>query len=133
VTADGADRDPPLADYRDLVTTSPPRRARHLLDLDAPPRPRDPLAEQRLARVQQWVLSTLAVTTILHLVVGVVVAAVHLDAADTAGRVVLSLIAGAFTAMAVAAGRAIHRRSVLSPWLLLGVLPTLVSLWLTLR
>jgi hypothetical protein len=107
----------------------------HLLDLDAPRRVvKDPEKDARdLARVQRWVMSTLAVTTILHLVVGLVVAAVMMDDSPDTSRIGLNVIAGIFGALAVAAGRAIHGRSILSPWLLLGVLPTVVGLWLTFR
>ena len=105
----------------------------HLLDLDAPRRiVADPEKDASdLARVQRWVMSTLAVTTILHLVVGLVVAAVMLDDSPTSSQVGLNVIAGIFAAMAVAVGRAIHGKRILSPWLLLAVVPTAVGLWLT--
>ena len=109
----------------------PPRRARHLIDPTAPPRPRDPRAEERLTRVQQWVLSTLAFLTISHLAMGLVIAALFLPEDDTAGRVGLSIIAGGFGVMSVAAALLIHRRSLRTPWLLLGTAPTAVGLWLT--
>ena len=106
---------------------------RHLLDMDAPRRiVEDPEKEARdLARVQRWVMSTLAVTTILHLVVGIIVAAVMMDEANTAARAWLNVFAGLFGAVAVAVARAIHGRPVLSPWLLLGAVPTAVGLLLT--
>lgn len=105
----------------------------HLLDMNAPRRVvQDPEKDARdLARVQRWVMSTLAVTTILHLVVGLVVAAVMLDGSPTSSKVGLNVIAGIFGAFAVAAGRAIHGKPVLSPWLLLGIVPTTVGLFLT--
>ena len=49
----------------------------------------------------------------------------------TSARAGLNVIAGAFGVAAVVAGLAIHRRPPLSPWLLLGLLPTVVGLWLT--
>ena len=119
-----------------VASTVPARRQEkgrgHLLDLDAPRRVvQDPEKDARdLARVQRWVMSVLAVTTILHLVVGLVVAAVMLDGRPLSSQVGLSVIAGAFGAFAVATGRAIHGRRILSPWLLLGLVPTLVGLWL---
>jgi hypothetical protein len=105
----------------------------HLLDMNAPRRVvADPEKDARdLARVQRWVMSTLAVTTILHLVVGLVVAAVMLDDAPDSSRIGLNVIAGIFGAIAVATGLAIHGRRILSPWLLLGVVPTAIGLWLT--
>ena len=106
----------------------------HLLDLDAPRVVvADPEGDARdLARVQRWVMSTLAVTTILHLVVGLVIAAATLDDSPLSSQVGLAVVAGVFGAIAVAVGRAIHGRRILSPWLLLGAVPTLVGLWLVL-
>jgi type III secretory pathway component EscS len=121
-----------------MASTVPARRTEkgrgHLLDLDAPRRVvKDPEKDARdLARVQKWVMSTLAVTTILHLVVGLVVAAVMLDDSPLSSQVGLTVVAGIFGVFAVAAGRAIHGRRLLSPWLLLGVVPTAVGLWLVL-
>lgn len=122
-----------------MVSSVPARRQEkgrgHLLDLNAPRQViKDPEKDARdLARVQKWVMSTLAVTTILHLVVGLVVAAVMLDDSPLTSQVGLTVIAGIFGVFAVAAGRAIHGRRILSPWLLLGILPTALGLWLVLR
>jgi uncharacterized membrane protein len=120
-----------------MASSVPARRQekgrRHLLDLDAPRTViKDPEADARdLARVQRWVMSTLGVTTILHLVVGLVVAAVFLQG-PTSSRVGLTVIAGIFGVMAVAAARGIHGRRLVSPWLLLGLVPVAVGLWLVL-
>lgn len=119
-----------------MASSVPARRTEkgrgHLLDLDAPRRVvADPEKDARdLARVQRWVMSTLAVTTILHLVVGLVVAAVMLDDAPDSSRIGLAVIAGIFGSLAVAAGLAIHGKRILSPWLLLGVVPTAIGCWL---
>jgi uncharacterized membrane protein len=111
----------------------PQRRARHLIDPDAPRPVRDPQAEMRdLSRVQQWVLSTLAVTTILHLSAGLVLAAMFLDDRGVSSQIGLDVIAGIFGVMAVAAALAIHRRPILTPWLLVGVVPGVIGIWLTL-
>lgn len=113
--------------------SSPPPRRKHLMDPDAPRRPSTSAAAQRsLTRVQRWVMSTLAVTTILHLSAGLVLAAMFLPEPRLDAQVGLNVIAAAFGVMAVAAGLAIHRRSVLSAWLALGLLPGLLGLWLTL-
>ena len=118
------------------ISVAPRRQEKgrgHLLDMNAPRRVvADPEKDARdLARVQRWVMSVLAVTTILHLVVGIVIAAVMLDG-PTSSRVGLAVISGIFGAGAVAAGLAIHGKRVLSPWLLLGVIPTAIGLWLIL-
>ncbi|QSR30429.1 hypothetical protein CFI00_07905 [Nocardioides sp. S5] len=120
-----------------MASSVPARRQEkgrgHLLDMNAPRRVvADPEKDARdLARVQKWVMSTLAVTTILHLVVGLVVAAVMLDDAPDSSKIGLNVIAGIFGAIAVATGLAIHGRRILSPWLLLGVVPTAIGLVLT--
>lgn len=114
------------------VAENRPRCARHLIDPANPP-VRNVREESRsLTRVQQWVMSTLAVTTILHFSAGLVLAAMFLDERGTSSQIGLDVIAGIFGVMAVAAGFAIHRRSVLTPWLLLGVVPGIVGVWLTL-
>ena len=92
---------------------------------------KDPEQDARdLARVQRWVMSVLAVTTIVHLVVGLVVAAVMLDDAPDSSRIGLNVIAGIFAAGAVAAGLRDPRQAHRLPWLLLGVVPTAIGLWL---
>lgn len=88
---------------------------------------------ESLGNVQRWVMSVLAVTTILHLSAGLVLASVYLDTQRPGARVGLDLLAGVIGVLAVAAARAIHRKSPLSGWLLLGVVPGLVGLWLTQR
>lgn len=121
-----------------MVSSAPSRQTdkgrRHLLDLDAPRRViRDPAADERsLGRVQRWVMSTLAVITILHLSAGLVLSAMYLDDATPASQVGLNVIAGAFGVLAVVVGLGIHGRRLVSPWLLLGMVPALVGLWLTL-
>ena len=102
---------------------STPRPRKHLMD---PHQPRPPQRySMSLSRVQTWVLSTLAITTILHLSAGLVVAALFADRPDA--RVGLLVISGLFGVVAVAAGLAIHKKSLLSGWLLLGWLPALVG------
>lgn len=110
-----------------------PRRAKHLID---PSRPRTPTTREdleRLERVQRTVLSVLVGTTIFHLAVGLVVFAVYVDDTERVAQVGLCVLGGAFGVVAVAAAFAIHRRPVLSPWLLVGVLPTVVGLYVVLR
>jgi hypothetical protein len=87
---------------------------------------------QSLTNVQRWVMSVLAVTTILHLAAGLVVAAVFMEPDRVDARVGLNVIAAVIGVLAVATGLLIHRRSPLSPWLLLGLLPGVVGAWLVL-
>ena len=121
------------------MSDSMPRRSakgqRHLLDLDAP---RPSLEQQRreaesLDRVRKWVLSALAVTTLLHLVGGIILAAVFLDRPTLVAQVGLNLIAGFFAVVAVVLARVIHGRNPVSWWLLLGLAVVPLGLWLTLR
>ena len=58
--------------------TPEPRRARHLMDPNQPRKPTTPEDLARLQRVQRWVLSVLAVTTVLHLSLGLVLSALFL-------------------------------------------------------
>ena len=85
-----------------------------------------------LEPVQKWVLSVLAFTTIIHLSAGLVIAAVFIDADRQDARVGLNVIAAAFGVIAVAVFRAIHGKALLSPWLLLGLVPGVVGLFLVL-
>jgi drug/metabolite transporter (DMT)-like permease len=112
----------------------PPRRAKHLIDPTAPRPVRDLRREREsLTRVQQWIMSTLVVTTGLHMAAGLIVAAMFLDERGAVSQIGLNVIAGVFGVISVAAALAIHHRRWLSPWLLVGVLPTFVGLWLTFR
>lgn len=112
---------------------TPAPRRRHLMDPNAPRQVRDTAREERnLSRVQKWVMSALAVTTILHLSAGLILAAIFLDDPGPGAEVGLNVIAAAFGVMAVAVALGIHGRRILSPWLALGLLPGVVGLWLTL-
>jgi hypothetical protein len=109
-------------------------RQRHLLDLDNP-RQQRPAAEREksLGRVQRWVMSVLAVTTILHLAAGIAIAAIFMPDDRLDARIGLNVIAGGIGIVAAATGRLIHQKSPLSPWLLLGITPGLVGAFFTFR
>jgi hypothetical protein len=78
-----------------------------------------------LGRVQRWVLSTLAAITILHLSAGLVFAAVFAD--RLSAQIGLLVIAAAFGVLAVLAPVLIHKHRLLTPWFLLGLVPSLVG------
>lgn len=100
----------------------PPVR-KHLMDPHNPrPRNREPMS---LGRVQKWVLSTLAATTILHLAAGLVVAAIFAERLDA--QIGLLVIGAAFGVIAFLAALIIHQHRLLSPWLLLGLAPSVVG------
>ncbi|MGA8257406.1 MAG: hypothetical protein WB767_12610 [Nocardioides sp.] len=109
-----------------------PRRAKHLMDPSAPRQVSTPEERARLAHVQRVVMSVLVGTTILHLSVGLVIGATFIDASETVARVGLCVLGGLFGVVAVAAAFAIHRRSLYSPWVALGLLPGVVGLVLVL-
>lgn len=105
--------------------TVPPRPRKHLMTPGQPrPTYREPMS---LSRVQRWVMSTLAATTILHLAAGLAVAAAFSPRLDA--KVGLLVIAGAFGVLSVLAVLLIHKQRPVSPWLVLGVLPAVVGAW----
>jgi len=109
-----------------------PRRAKHLIDPTAPRKVSTAAERERLAHVQRVVMSVLVGTTILHLSVGLVIGATFVDADETVARVGLCVLGGLFGVVAVSAAFAIHRRSLYSPWVALGLVPGVVGLVLVL-
>jgi len=110
-------------------TLVPEKRRSHLMDPNNLPR-RTSQDSLSVGKVQKWVMSVLAVTTILHLAAGIMLAAYFIDEDRLDARIGLVVIGGAFGVLAVAAGLAIHGRRILSWWLLLGFLPPLLGAWL---
>jgi hypothetical protein len=112
-------------------TGQPTRRARHLMDPAHPQRPS--VESPEIARVRQWVLSVLVVTTVLHLSAGLAIAGVLADGSRPGAGVGLNVLAALCGVGAVEAARLIHGRRPVSWWLVLGLLPGLVGLWLVLE
>lgn len=104
----------------------PPPRRRHLLD-PANPRAGAQPGGMSLTSVQRWVMSSLAVTTVGHLAVGLVIAAAYVGDERPGADIGLLVIAGLLGMLGVAAGFLIHERSPLTPWLLIGTAPALVG------
>jgi hypothetical protein len=111
--------------------TQEPRRARHLMDPSRPRPKTTPEDLARLARVQKWVASVLAFTTIEHLALGFVLAALYVTPDNQGAQIGLCVIAGVTGMVGVAAAFAIHQKSVFTPWLLVGLVPGVIGLWLT--
>lgn len=130
-TAPGPHAGPVAGPVASTASAVKPPRRRHLLDPDNPrPAPRR-TGGMTLTSVQRWVGSALAVTTVWHLALGLVLAAWYVDASRPVDRAGLLVIAAAFGVVGIAVGLLIHRRRVLSPWLLVGVLPGIAgALWL---
>lgn len=106
---------------------APVKRPRHLMD---PANPVRPVNDFRLTHVQQWVMSVLAVSTILHFAIGLNAAAIMMADNDQA-KIGLNVLSAVFGVIAVAAGMLIHRKKLPSPWLLLGLIPGVVGLLVT--
>jgi hypothetical protein len=103
-----------------------PKPRRHLMTPGQPPRP-VPRGGMSLTSVQRWIMSSLAVTTILHLSGGLVLAAKVAD--ERSSKTGLLVISGAFGVLAFAAGVMLHGKSPLHPLLLLGLVPALLGTW----
>lgn len=116
-----------MSDQQHDPRTTEPRRARHLIDPTAPRVPTASTQGMSLTSVQRWVMSSLAVTTVLHLVVGIIVAAAFLDTTRPGAQEGLLVIAGVMGVMGVAAAFLIHGRSALTPWVALGAVPAVVG------
>jgi hypothetical protein len=111
--------------------TQPVRRARHLMDPNNLQRPS--VESREITRVRQWVLSVLVGTTILHLAGGLAIAGVFADDSRPEAGVGLNIIACVCGVAALVAARLIHQRSPFAWWVLLGMIPGLVGLWLVLH
>ena len=75
----------------------------------------------------------LLLTTIFHLSAGLVIAAMFIDDSHRDAQIGLIVLASAFGVLSIAAAFAIHKRPLLSPWLVLGLLPGVVGAFLVLR
>ena len=107
------------------ISTRPPRQRKHLM-VPGQPRPQ-PARTMSLTSVQRWVMSTLMVSTGLHMAGGLVLAARYVDVRSSA--IGLLVISGAFGLIAMAAGLLIHRRSLRHPVMTLGLLPPVLGAW----
>jgi hypothetical protein len=93
---------------------------------------RPSVASPEITRVRQWVLSVLVATTILHLSAGLAVAGIFADDSRPEAGIGLNVLAAVCGVAAVVAARMIHGRTPLSWWVLLGLLPGLVGLYVVL-
>ena len=99
-----------------------------------PANPQRPSVDSpEIRRVQQWVLSVLATTTILHLAGGLAFAGATADDSRPGADVALNVMASVCGVLAVAVARLIHRRRPVSWWLVLGLLPGILGLWFAWR
>lgn len=112
------------------LTSTPPRRQRHLMDPDNLQAGQVSTSGMSISNVQKWVMSTLAVTTILHLAGGLVLSARLMDNLDFAGQVGLVVIASLLGVLAIFAGLLIHQHRLLSKWLLAAPALAGIFAWL---
>jgi hypothetical protein len=83
-----------------------------------------------IERVQRWVMTALMMTTAVIFATGLALLAGQSDQAGAKpGLITIAAVVGI---LAVAAARVIHQRSVLTPLLLLGVLPAAIGGYLVL-
>ncbi len=102
-----------------------PQARKHLMTPGSPrPQNNEPMS---IGKVQRWVLSSLAATTIMHLSAGLVVAAIFSERLDA--QIGLLVIGAAFGLIAMVAALVIHQHRLLSPWLLVGLVPSAVGAW----
>ena len=117
-----------------MSTPPPPRRARHLMDPNAPRtvagRPgssaKPPMS---ITSVQRWVLSALVVTTVEHFALAFVLGAASIEDSRVAERVVLLALAAVVGVLGVVAALLLHQRNPASWWLPVGLLPAVVGAW----
>ncbi|MDZ5620397.1 hypothetical protein SFC88_06165 [Nocardioides sp. HM23] len=108
---------------------SPTPRRRHLMDPDAPRKVADPKDLERLQRVQRRVISVLIITTLIHLTVGLVLAADAISDDRRDAQVILILLGAAFFVVGIGAVRAINQKPLLTWWMLTGLVPVAAGLW----
>ncbi len=103
------------------------------MDPNAPRKAPDPKDVERLQRVQRRVVSVLMITTVLHLTAGMLILGVDVSDDRMDARIGLFAIATVFTVGGIAGTLILNKRPWLSPWLILGVLPTAFAIWWTIR
>ena len=99
------------------------------MDPNAPRKVADPKDLERLHRVQRRVVSVLIVTTLIHLTVGLILAADLADDDRRDAQLALILLGAAFFVLGIAAVRAINKKSLLTWWMLTGLIPVAAGIW----
>jgi peptidoglycan/LPS O-acetylase OafA/YrhL len=99
------------------------------MDPNAPRKAADPKDLERLHRVQRRVVSVLIITTLIHLTVGLILAADAVSNDKRYAQVILIVIGAAFYVLGIAAVCAINKKPLFSWWMLTGVIPIAAGLW----
>jgi hypothetical protein len=105
-----------------------PKQRKHLMD-PSNPRPvrQEPMS---LGSVQRWILSFLGVFLIMQLAIGPVLAVAYADQARPSSTAGLLVMSGIFGIGAMSVGRLIHAKRIVSLWLALGLIPSLVGVYI---
>lgn len=99
------------------------------MDPDAPRKVADPKDLERLHRVQRRVISVLIVTTLIHLTIGLILAADSVDEDRLDAQLGLIVLGAAFYLVGIAAVRAINKVPLLTWWMLTTLIPVAAGLW----
>lgn len=99
------------------------------MDPSAPRKVADQRDLERLHRVQRRVISALIITTLIHLTVGLILAADAVDADRLDAQLALIVLGAAFYVVGIAAVRAINNKPLRTWWMLTGLIPVVVGLW----
>ena len=99
------------------------------MDPDAPRKAADPKDLERLHRVQRRVISVLIVTTLIHLTVGLILAADLVDDDRLDAQLALIVLGAAFFVLGIAAVRAINKKPLLTWWMVTGLVPVAAGVW----
>ena len=99
------------------------------MDPSAPRKVADKKDLERLHRVQRRVISVLIITTLIHLTVGLIVAADAVDDDRLDAQLALIILGAAFYVLGIAAVRAVNQKALLTWWMLTGLVPIAVGVW----
>lgn len=82
----------------------------------------------KIERVQRWILSAVILSTAAHLVVALLFLAVTRP--NPAALPVLTFIATVMAIISIVGTRVLNQLPILTPWLLAGLIPIPVAIWL---
>ena len=99
------------------------------MDPDAPRKAADPKDLERLQKVQRRVISVLVITTLVHMTIGLILAAEAISDDRRDAQVILILLGAAFYLVGIGAVRAINKKPLMTWWMLTGLIPITGGVW----